>query len=202
MEREGAHGPTPRSARRGQPPPRLRWSIVLLFALSVQPQAVCAVGIFELQIRHFQNTQGLLQTGECCDLQASGGQQHCSVRDPCDTFFRACLKEYQSRVIPVGTCTFGSGSTGVLGGNSQTLRYHGHEGGGGGGGGGGGLDGTNGHIVIPFKYAWPVLVSIQESRYQEARGVHSRCVVRYDSQHRSSQSRAKRSHYFAGFHVN
>uniref|UniRef100_A0A667XVL5 Notch ligand N-terminal domain-containing protein n=1 Tax=Myripristis murdjan TaxID=586833 RepID=A0A667XVL5_9TELE len=119
--------------------------------LSPWTQAVCAVGMFELQIRHYQNLHGLLQTGECCDLQVSEGQR-CSLRDQCDTFFQACLKEYQARVVATGACTFGSGSTGVLGGNSQSLRHRGHDGGGGGGGG----EGSNGHIVIPFKYAWPV----------------------------------------------
>uniref|UniRef100_A0A672F584 Notch ligand N-terminal domain-containing protein n=1 Tax=Salarias fasciatus TaxID=181472 RepID=A0A672F584_SALFA len=113
-----------------------------------------AVGMFELQIRHFQNLHGLLQTGDCCDLPAGGGGQLCSARDQCDTFFQACLKEYQARVAATGACTFGSGATGILGGNSQTLHHRGHDGGG--GGGGGGEDGANGHIVIPFKYAWPV----------------------------------------------
>ncbi|MEQ2204767.1 hypothetical protein XENOCAPTIV_018260, partial [Xenoophorus captivus] len=112
--------------------------------------AVCAAGMFELQIRHFQNPHGFLQTGDCCDLQASGGQR-CSARDQCDTFFHACLKEYQARVVPTGPCTFGSGTTGILGGNSQSLRHRGHD-----AGGGGVEDGTNGHISISFKYAWPV----------------------------------------------
>lgn len=120
----------------------------LFLLLSFWTQDVCAAGMFELQIRHFQNPHGLLQTGDCCDLQGSEGQ-HCSARDQCDTFFQACLKEYQARVFPTGACTFGSDSTGVLGGNSQLLRHRGHD-------RGGGEDGTNGHIVIPFKYAWPV----------------------------------------------
>ncbi|TMS07363.1 Protein jagged-1, partial [Larimichthys crocea] len=130
----------------------LQRTVIFLVALTIQPQVVCAVGMFELQIRHFQNSHGLLQTGDCCDLQASGGQR-CSARDQCDTFFQACLKEYQARVAPTGACTFGSGSTGILGGNSLSLHHRGHDGGG--GGVGGGEDGTNGHIVIPFKYAWP-----------------------------------------------
>uniref|UniRef100_A0A3B5M5K6 Notch ligand N-terminal domain-containing protein n=1 Tax=Xiphophorus couchianus TaxID=32473 RepID=A0A3B5M5K6_9TELE len=111
--------------------------------------AVRAAGMFELQIRHFHNPHGLLQAGDCCDLQAGGGGQRCSAWDQCDTFFHACLKEYQARVAPTGTCTFGSGTTGVLGGNSLSLRHRGHE-------PGGGEDGTNGHISIHFKYAWPV----------------------------------------------
>ncbi|XP_042269785.1 protein jagged-2 isoform X1 [Thunnus maccoyii] len=137
----------------------LQRTVIFLVALTIQPQSVCAVGMFELQIRHFQNPHGLLQTGDCCDLQASGGQR-CSSRDQCDTFFQACLKEYQARVAPTGACTFGSGTTGILGGNSQSLRHRGQDGGGGGGGGGGGEDGINGHIVIPFKYAWPKSFSL------------------------------------------
>uniref|UniRef100_A0A4W5K2D2 Notch ligand N-terminal domain-containing protein n=1 Tax=Hucho hucho TaxID=62062 RepID=A0A4W5K2D2_9TELE len=158
MERERAHGQKPvdccsGGARistrtemrkgRGQ-----QWTVIFIVALSLQPQAVCAVGMFELQIRHFQNPHGVLQSGECCDLQATGGQR-CSLTDQCDTFFRACLKEYQARVVPTGACTFGAGSTTVLGGNTQSLRHRGHD-------GGGREDGTTGHVVIPFKYAWPV----------------------------------------------
>ncbi|MED6284523.1 hypothetical protein CHARACLAT_019969, partial [Characodon lateralis] len=127
----------------------LKRAVIVLAVLMVQPQAVCAAGMFELQIRHFQNPHGFLQTGDCCDLQASGGQR-CSARDQCDTFFHACLKEYQARVVPTGPCTFGSGTTGILGGNSQSLRHRGHD-----AGGGGAEDGTNGHISISFKYAWP-----------------------------------------------
>uniref|UniRef100_A0A3B5AD08 Delta-like protein n=1 Tax=Stegastes partitus TaxID=144197 RepID=A0A3B5AD08_9TELE len=107
-------------------------------AALIADNTLIAVGMFELQIRHFHNPHGLLQNGDCCDLQTSGGQR-CSARDQCDTFFQACLKEYQARVVPTGSCTFGSGSTGILGGNSQSLQ-----------------DGINGHIVIPFIYAWPV----------------------------------------------
>uniref|UniRef100_A0A1A8UJQ1 Delta-like protein n=1 Tax=Nothobranchius furzeri TaxID=105023 RepID=A0A1A8UJQ1_NOTFU len=129
----------------------LQRALVFLLTLTVQPQDVCAVGMFELQICHFQNPHGLLQTGDCCDLQTSGGQR-CSARDQCDTYFQACLKEYQARVAPTGSCTFGSGSTGVLGGNSQSLRHRGYD--------GGGEDGTNGNIVIPFKYAWPKSFSL------------------------------------------
>lgn len=106
---------------------------------------MCAVGTFEVEIRQWLNPQGFLQSGQCCDLQVSGGQR-CSSGDQCDTFFKACLKEYQARVSPTGTCTYGTGSTPVLGGNSQTLHHHGNE----------GSDSRNGRIVIPFKYAWPV----------------------------------------------
>lgn len=134
--------------------------LILVHPSNLSGQAVCAVGMFELQIRHFQNPLGVLLSGDCCDLQASGSSQHCSARDQCDTYFQACLKEYQARVNPTGACTFGSGSTGILGGNSQSFRHRGHVAGGGGGGGEGGEDGANGHIVIPFKYAWPVSTGV------------------------------------------
>uniref|UniRef100_A0A8C2ZXF9 Notch ligand N-terminal domain-containing protein n=1 Tax=Cyclopterus lumpus TaxID=8103 RepID=A0A8C2ZXF9_CYCLU len=96
------------------------WSFCISENLHI---AVCAVGMFELQIIYFENPLGLLQSGDCCDLQASSGHR-CSARDQCDTFFKACLKEYQARVIPTGACTFGLGSTGILGGNSQTVNVH------------------------------------------------------------------------------
>ncbi|KAF5905483.1 protein jagged-1b-like, partial [Clarias magur] len=102
-------------------------------------RAVHAVGMFELQIRQWQNSLGILHSGQCCDLQASRGQR-CPQSDQCDTFFKVCLKEYQTRVAPTGACTFGMGSTPVLGGNSQGMHHHGAE---------------AGRIVIPFKYAWP-----------------------------------------------
>lgn len=122
-----------------------QWTVVVLVILALQPPAVCAVGMFELQIRHYQNPQGLLQSGECCDLHTTGGQR-CSLRDMCDTFFRACLKEYQARVAPSGPCTYGSAETAVLGGNTQSFHHRG--------------EGANAHIVIPFKYAWPKSFSL------------------------------------------
>lgn len=104
--------------------------------------------MFEVEIRQWLNPQGFLQSGQCCDPQVNGGQR-CSSGDQCDTFFKACLKEYQARVSPTGTCTYGTGSTPVLGGNSHTLHHHGNE----------GSDSRSGRIVIPFKYAWPVSTS-------------------------------------------
>ncbi|XP_007251067.3 protein jagged-1b [Astyanax mexicanus] len=122
-------------------------SALLLLALAAHAQVLQAVGSFELQIHMWQNSLGILQSGQCCDLQAGGGQR-CPPGDQCDTFFRVCLKEYQTRVAPTGSCTFGSGSTPVLGGNSHTVHHHGHEG------------SEGGRIVIPFKYAWPKSFSL------------------------------------------
>ncbi|KAA0714844.1 Protein jagged-1 [Triplophysa tibetana] len=130
---------TIKDVERGQ-----QWTMIFLVSLALQPQVACALGTFEVQIRHWLNPQGTLQNGECCDPQASGGQR-CSSGDQCDTFFKACLKEYQARVAPIGTCSYGTSSTSVLGGNSQTLHHHGNE----------GVDSRYGRIAIPFKHAWP-----------------------------------------------
>ncbi|KAI5623802.1 protein jagged-1b-like [Silurus asotus] len=121
-----------------------RRTAFLLLGLAFQALAVHAVGMFELQIRQWQNSLGILQSGQCCDLQPSGGQQ-CPQSDQCDTLFRVCLKEYQTRVVPTGTCTFGTGSTPVLGGNSNGMHVNRPE---------------AGRIVIPFKYAWPKSFSL------------------------------------------
>ncbi|XP_054901592.1 protein jagged-1 [Poeciliopsis prolifica] len=160
MESTRAHGRTPMDPGSGGGTLRrarlhLLPAAILLAVLTLQPRAARAAGMFELQIRHFHNPHGLLQAGDCCDLQAGGGGggQRCSARDQCDTFFHACLKEYQARVVATGACTFGFGTTAVLGGNSLSLRHRGHE-------PGGGDDGTNGHISIHFKYAWPKSFSL------------------------------------------
>uniref|UniRef100_A0A8C2F9C4 Notch ligand N-terminal domain-containing protein n=1 Tax=Cyprinus carpio TaxID=7962 RepID=A0A8C2F9C4_CYPCA len=142
------------------------WSVIVLLSLALQPQVVCAVGTFEVQVRQWLNPLGFLQSGQCCDPQASGGQ-HCSSADQCDTFFKACLKEYQARVAPTGTCTYGTGSTPILGGNSHTLHHHGNE----------GSDSRNGRIVIPFKYAWPVSTTLIYLSTNQTSFLYTSCVV-------------------------
>ncbi|KAJ8009230.1 hypothetical protein DPEC_G00086730 [Dallia pectoralis] len=103
-------------------------------------------GYFELQLIAVQNVNGELSDGECCDGARGAQDSHCT-RDECDTYFKMCLKEYQTEVSTAGPCTYGAGSTGVLGGNiiyfknvknSQSRR-----------------DDAAGNVLIPFQYAWP-----------------------------------------------
>uniref|UniRef100_A0A8C6SIA1 Delta-like protein n=1 Tax=Neogobius melanostomus TaxID=47308 RepID=A0A8C6SIA1_9GOBI len=61
------------------------------------------------------NPSGVLLSGECCDTEAASGGR-CGGEDQCDTYFRVCLKEYQTEVTTTGACTYGSDSTAVLGG--------------------------------------------------------------------------------------
>lgn len=105
-------------------------------------QICTAAGVFELQILKVQNIAGKLMDGDCCDGQRNQYGQ-CD-KDQCDTYFKICLKEYQStpsRVDPT-TCTFGSRTSEILGRNSFQLTR---------------IDSDSaGRIKIPFQFAWMV----------------------------------------------
>uniref|UniRef100_A0A3B4AHI0 Delta-like protein n=1 Tax=Periophthalmus magnuspinnatus TaxID=409849 RepID=A0A3B4AHI0_9GOBI len=67
------------------------------------------------------------------------------TRDECDTYFKVCLKEYQTEVTTTGSCTLGSATTQVLGGNMFSFQ--------------GTKNNPNkideaGKILIPFQFAW------------------------------------------------
>ncbi|XP_039598298.1 protein jagged-2b isoform X2 [Polypterus senegalus] len=109
--------------------------------------AQCA-GYFELQMISVINENGELASGECCDGTRSSLEGRCT-RDECDTYIKVCLKEYQANVATGGPCTFGSGSTQVIGGNTISLKSSGV----------GSRHLQNkaaeaGKIVIPFQFAW------------------------------------------------
>lgn len=82
-----------------------------------------------------------MQNGNCCSGIRNPGDRKCA-RDECSTYFKVCLKEYQYRVTVEGPCSFGSGSTPVIGGNSFNLKAsRGNE---------------RNRIVLPFSFTWPV----------------------------------------------
>lgn len=109
-----------------------------------------STGYFELQLISVENVNGELADGQCCD-GSRGSQDLRCTRDECDTYFKICLKEYQMEVATTGTCTFGAGSTQVLGGNTFSFK--------------GVKNNPNkideaGKILIPFQFAWPVSVIV------------------------------------------
>ena len=59
----------------------------------------------------------------------------------CSTFFRLCLKEYQSNVTVSSPCTYGNDSSPVLGGNSFTFLEP---------------DRSHARLVLPFSFRWTV----------------------------------------------
>lgn len=86
---------------------------------------VLGSGVFELDLHHFQNSQGLLANGQSCSM---GG---------CGTFFRVCLKNYQTVVSP-GDCIFGRSVTPVLGSGSFSIQQQ------------------DGRLRLPLNFTWPV----------------------------------------------
>ncbi|XP_042161731.1 protein jagged-1b isoform X1 [Oncorhynchus tshawytscha] len=103
-------------------------------------KVVEGTGQFELDILSMNNRNGELLNGQCCDGSRITGDRKCRM-DECDTYFKVCLKEYQSRVSAAGPCSFGSGSTPVLGGNVFSLKSSARN--------------ERSRIVLPFSFAWP-----------------------------------------------
>ncbi|XP_039181088.1 protein jagged-1-like [Crotalus tigris] len=112
---------------------------LLLLLLQVRLQVSEAMGVFELQVRLARNEKGVLADGRCC---RGGREPPCPVAEPCHTFFRVCLKEYQLRAHPGGPCVLGAATTPVLGGNlfSALLQKPSDR---------------AGTVLIPFDFAWP-----------------------------------------------
>lgn len=103
-------------------------------------------GYLELQLISVENDKGELANGNCCDGVRSAQDGLCD-QDECDTYLRVCLKEYQVEVTTSGFCTYGTGSSSVLGGNTFQLK-----------GFNGNPNKANdlGTVIIPFQFAWPV----------------------------------------------
>ncbi|XP_058792294.1 protein jagged-1b isoform X1 [Phymastichus coffea] len=119
---------------------------VLLLAHLIQ--ATTGSGYFEVQILSLTNNRGTLVDGRCCGggssspsnnggggttrsissspttnlEQASQPKYHVGpCTTPCTTAFWLCLKEYQSNVTAIGSCSFGNVSSHALGQNTFTL---------------------------------------------------------------------------------
>uniref|UniRef100_A0A7N6AYQ3 Delta-like protein n=1 Tax=Anabas testudineus TaxID=64144 RepID=A0A7N6AYQ3_ANATE len=123
---------------------RNRFPIVWLL-LTLWTEVSQSTGYFELQLISVENVNGELADGECCDGSRSSQDLRCT-RDECDTYFKVCLKEYQMEVATTGLCTFGSGSTQVLGGNMFSFKSPKNP---------NKVD-EAGKILIPFTFGWPV----------------------------------------------
>lgn len=85
-------------------------------------QAITAGGYFEVQILSLTNNRGTLVDGRCCGGGSGGRKEEfppCATS--CSTAFWLCLKEYQSNVTAIGSCSFGNVSSHALGPNTFTL---------------------------------------------------------------------------------
>lgn len=75
-----------------------------------------------MQILSLTNNRGTLVDGRCCGGgggDGKGGLPPCTTS--CSTAFWLCLKEYQSNVTAIGSCSFGNVSSHALGQNTFTL---------------------------------------------------------------------------------
>uniref|UniRef100_A0A4W6FQQ5 Delta-like protein n=1 Tax=Lates calcarifer TaxID=8187 RepID=A0A4W6FQQ5_LATCA len=118
---------------------------IVCLLLTLWTEVSQSTGYFELQLISVENVNGELADGECCDGSRSSQDLRCT-RDECDTYFKVCLKEYQMEVTTAGSCTFGAGSTQVLGGNMfsfKSVKNNPNK-----------IDDA-GKILIPFQFAWP-----------------------------------------------
>uniref|UniRef100_A0A8C2Z2F7 Delta-like protein n=1 Tax=Cyclopterus lumpus TaxID=8103 RepID=A0A8C2Z2F7_CYCLU len=123
-----------------------------------------STGYFELQLVSVGNPNGQLLNGDCCDAEKSAAEGHCGA-DECDTYFRVCLKEYQTEVTTHGPCTYGSETTKVIGGN--TFQFKGAQ-----------KSGHNrnhdaGRILIPFQFAWPRAYTVILEAWDRDNGSHN-----------------------------
>lgn len=123
---------------------------VVWLLLTLWTQRSQSTGHFELQLISVENVNGELADGECCDGPKNSQDLRCT-RDECDTYFKVCLKEYQTAVTTTGPCTFASGQTEVLGGNIFSFK--------------GTKNNPNkideaGKILMPFQFAWPRTFSL------------------------------------------
>uniref|UniRef100_A0A668AN65 Delta-like protein n=1 Tax=Myripristis murdjan TaxID=586833 RepID=A0A668AN65_9TELE len=118
---------------------------IVCLLLTLWTEVSQSTGYFELQLITVENVNGELADGECCDGSRSSQDLRCG-RDECDTYFKICLKEYQTEVTTSGLCTYGSGSTQVLGGNMFSFKSAKNN-----------LNkiDDSGKISIPFQFAWP-----------------------------------------------
>lgn len=122
-------------------PARWKGRLFLCIHSCVSQQVSEGTGQFELQILSMHGVNGELLDGLCCDDARNAADRKCA-RDECDTFFKVCLKEYQSRVSAAGPCSFGMGSTPILGGNTFAFKSS--------------VRNDRSRIVLPFSFAWPV----------------------------------------------
>ncbi|XP_016388777.1 protein jagged-2 [Sinocyclocheilus rhinocerous] len=120
------------------------FSVVFLI-LTFWTEVCQSSGYLELQLISVENNRGELANGNCCDGAWSARDGLCD-RDECDTYLRVCLKEYQLEVTTSGFCTYGTGSSSVIGGNTFQLK-----------GFNGNPNRANdlGTVIIPFQFAWP-----------------------------------------------
>ena len=108
--------------------------IAMVFAALVLPRCCSGSGQFSLELLTYRNIRGEVYSGACCQGTARN-RSVCLAR--CNTFFKFCLREYQTRIAFDGSCTFGNVTSEFVADKT--------------------LDGDNRTaLVLPFDFAWTV----------------------------------------------
>ena len=105
-------------------------------------QLVQASGYMEVVILSIDNDSGELADGDCCH----GSRSDAGCTGACHTLFVGCLRQYQSRATPEGSCTFGISDTPILGNSSFELPLDGS----------GRVENRNATMIFPFEFGWVV----------------------------------------------
>nr|ABD16193.1 Dl [Euprymna scolopes] len=123
---------------------RLRIAAVypILWMLIILKQ-VSGSGVFQLRLKSFRNTQGLLANGNCCGQLRDG---RCASSSPCTTFFRICLTHFMADITPNPKCSFATRYTPVLGNNSIDFSKNIHN--------------FTNPMLLPFEFSWPGTFSL------------------------------------------
>uniref|UniRef100_A0A182VST7 Notch ligand N-terminal domain-containing protein n=1 Tax=Anopheles minimus TaxID=112268 RepID=A0A182VST7_9DIPT len=102
---------------------------------------VAGSGLFELELRYFQNEKSIDYNERCCSGKADTLGRCIGT---CKTRFRACLKHYQATIDTTSPCTFGDVITPVLEGTALNFTA---------------ITGTPEGFVnplrFPFEFHWP-----------------------------------------------
>ncbi|CAG2100575.1 unnamed protein product, partial [Medioppia subpectinata] len=118
---------------------------------------VSGSGVFEFRLMSFINDLSRDAVGNCCHSSTvqsgdnngpNAGQQQCSEK--CQTFFRVCLKHYQTNIDPSPPCTYGEVITPVF--NASTV-YVSHQ-------NAPTLVDDDHTIRFPFNFSWPGTFSL------------------------------------------
>ena len=92
-------------------------NLLFLFLL----KDVFGTGAFQIQLDSIKNVAGQLRNSSCCDGVRTMYFKEERCMEPCNTYFRICLKQYEETIRTSGPCRFGSAITPVLGSNSFNI---------------------------------------------------------------------------------
>ncbi|XP_014769856.1 delta-like protein 1 [Octopus bimaculoides] len=92
----------------------LLWASILVLITLKQ---VLGTGMFQIHLKSFRNTKGLLKSGNCCSNNVVATGQAGNNCTACSTFFRICLTHYMANIVSGKKCSFALTESPVLGSN-------------------------------------------------------------------------------------